>query len=524
MVQNQNYTNRTQGGAGRTTNKPPAHEIRVRTATTVVKDDCLFNIRVTLFLGKQPITGQEIILEEGISFINSDTTDVDGSVTFNIKEVCTDNEKIKTLYLRLTGTSDEKTLVLTVPAKKKSKKTTKKFKIKVVSTVDAKANECLLTFECTVFEDDQPFPHQPVILKRGVVKVGDGCTDSNGQITFQRTRQLAATERIATYRFCLENSPEEEELSVSIPAATPEKKVDNDPEHLVLMSHSDGKGHFRVKARITKFKGDTLSGIPFSVWCQGKNRVYRTNKQGEKAFDVPGTFKKGQEEQLVAMVSGIEERCKIILRRSKTFRKTFAEKFIKLAWFVALGLWILAVLVGPGRPLINPDVFRDKGLSASERFYNESAGVQMIKPATANLGHKLVDFCQKSIWLVAAIITILAILITIRVVVRAIIFRSEEALEGILHRSYDNAGDPMFEKMAKYVGAYAAVSRKPRATHVDQVAASEEPASGVISDNQPAEHKAEHKKGVERSSLFTFIGVDLLIEMAMAILKKTFSK
>lgn len=521
MTQNQNYTNRTQGGAGRTTtNKPPQSktEIRVEQDMRIANDVCRFDLRVTLFSQGLPIVGQEIVLEEGISMLNSDTTHIDGSVIFEVRQPLTDEEQTKTLSLRLTGTSDTKKVVLTIPAKKKAKKTVKKFKVRVVSTVDAKANECLLTFESTLFEDDLPFPLQSVILKKGIIELQRGPSDDHGQTTFSLSEKLSATERIITYRLCLENSTEEEEVNVTIPAATPEKKEDNDPEHLVLMSHSDGKGHFRVKARITKFKGDVLAGVPFSVWCQGKSRVYRTNKQGEKAFDVPGTFKKGQEEQLVATVSGIEQKCKITLRRNKTFKKTFAEKFVKLAWLVALGLWVLAVLVGPGRPLINPDVFRDKdGLSASERFYNESAGVQMIKPATANFGHKLMDFCQKSIWLVATIITIFAILITIRVVVRAIVFRSEEALESVLHRSYDNAGDPMFEKMAKYLGAYAAVSRKSVATHVDQVM-SGEPATGAV----PISNLSVETHQDLKNPIATFIGWNLIIEIAIGVLKRIF--
>ncbi|MDP2944525.1 MAG: hypothetical protein Q8N57_03100 [bacterium] len=460
--------------------------------------------------------------------INSDNTDIDGIVVFNIKETCTDLEQIKNLFIRLSGTPDEKTIILTVPAKKKPKKTVKDINVKVSSTIDADTNKFFLSFECTITEDGQAFGNQPVILKRNLIDVANDTTDVHGQTTLHADADLGKTERVATYRVCLVNFPGvEKEVNVSIPAEVLKKKEDNDPEHLVLMSHSDGKGNFRVKARITKFKGDALAGIPFSIWCKGKNRVYKTNDQGEKAFDVPGTFKKGQKEELVATVSGIQKKCKITLKRNETFRKTRFEKLIKLGWFVALGLWFLAVLIGPGKPLINPDIFNGKdGLSISERLYNESATAPndyRIEPSGGNWFQKTVDHCRKSIWLIASVITLVVLIITIRYIFRAIIFRSEEALESVLHKSYDNVGDPLFEELSKYVGSYNAVSRKPAVAHVDQVA-SEEPASGVISDNQPAEHKAEHKKGVERSSLFTFIGVDLLIEMALAILKKTFSK
>lgn len=523
METSQNPANHAPGGRDRNkTNKPsqPKVEIRVRHGKRVTNDSCHFSIRINLFFQREPMVGQEVVLEEENSILAQDMTDSEGCVMFNIKENLGDEEQIKTLYIRLSGTPDEKMISLIVPAKTKIKPTIKKFKVKVVSSVDATANSCELTFECSVFEDDQPFAHQPVILKKGAVNIGDGWTDNNGQITFQSTTNLTNTERVATYRICLVGSSDEEDVNVTIPAAEPKKKEDNDPETMILMGHSNGNRNFKVKVRITKAKGVAFANAPFAIWYKGRDYPLTTNNQGEQVFNVPGTFKEGEEQHLAATVSGIEDQAKITLRRKKTMIKTFAEKFCRYAWLLSLTLWFLAILFGPGKPLINSDIFRgNDGLSTSERFYNESAGVKSFGSAVAASSGGTGDWLQKFTWLAASLMTVFAIILTIVVLVRAIVFYTEETMESIFHKSYGKADDPMFEKLAKYVGSYSSVSRKPAAVHVDQVVSAES-AVGTVPENTASEPKKEHGHG----SLWTFVGLDLLIETILTVLRKTLFK
>lgn len=630
MANNQNQTNRTQGGGGRTTDRPtqPKTEIRVEQDMHIINDVCRFDLRVTLFSQRSPIVDQEIILEEGISMLNSGVTDIDGSVIFDIRQPLTDDEQTKTLSVRLTNTPDIKKVVLTIPAKKKPKKTTKKFRVRFISVPDVIANECYLTIEAVLSEDDLPFPLQSVILKKGVTELGRGLTDANGKITFAHIEPLGAVERNVTFRVCLENFIVEEEFTVTIPGPVPPKKtvkkfrvrvisavdseanecnltiestlteddapysnqsvilkkglaevdrgitdvngkltfslieklvaveqnlafrvchelssveeeftatipaaepkvkkiVDRDPEHLELMSHHDGAGNFKAKVRITKFAGKGLA-TSFSIWCDGVlDSTLKTDKNGEVVFNVPGTLCEGEEKVLTASVSGIQETCKITLRRANKFVRTWLEERIRLGLLIVLGLWVLAILVGPGKPMINADVFRGKdGLSISERLYNESASIpsDFKYEATSNFWQKSLDFIHKFIWLIALLFTIFVLAVIIGFIVRSITLRSEEALEEILHRSVVRASDPNFEQIAKYFGSYHSVRRSRPAVQVTQVGApTGVPATGTVV--QPAQPvlPAMGLKG----SIMTFLTLDLLVEMVLAILRKMFKK
>lgn len=110
----------------------------------------------------------------------------------------------------------------------------------------------------------------------------------------------------------------------------------------------------------------------------------------------------------------------------------FGKRACKIAWILALSFWTLAILIGPGKPMINADIFRGSdGLSASERLYNESSGVEVIKPVKVDSGDKLIDFFHKSIWLIATIMTVLAILLTFRFAVKIIAYYVSKAFKSV---------------------------------------------------------------------------------------------
>lgn len=533
MVQNQNYANRTQGGNGRATNKPPSQpktEIRVRTSHTVIKDDYLFNIRVTLLLGKQPITGQEVVLEEGTSMMDSGITDIGGSVVFGVKETCIDQEVIKNLYLTLTGTADEKMISLTVPAKKKAKKTVKKFKIKTTSVIDAKANECLLTFEVMLFEDDVVFPLQSIILKKGTVELDRGVSDVHGQITFSQVEKLFATERIITCRFCLENSVEEEEFNVTIPAATPEKKVDNEAEAIILRRYHDGRGNFSVLVRVLKNQGVGLGNAPVSIWYLGVKHRLTTDKNGETKFKVPGVVRPGVCNHLVATVSGVAEEATIDIKRRSFYRKVKA--FTRRWWlrtnngraFILCSLvvlaWIITFIIGTGEPKINPKMFNneDTGLSKSEQFYNRSAAmvdkayiIKPDEPETWSTG-------RIAYWGWLLIISVLVLIYAILSLREEIAAGIEDGFEKLFDKSYSKAGDPAFEKLARLVGSYRVARKSPTTVEVKN---SE---TGSTTGGTPIVGAKSEAGG--HPTLGTLFKLDLLsdtlVSIIPAILKKIF--
>lgn len=518
--QNTQGGNRGQQNNQRQTSSPKK-EIQIDQSSHVQGDMCYFTIRVTLFLQGNPIVGQEVSVEEGVSLVWNDVTNNDGEVVFQVREDIQDEEQIKVLTVRLVGTPDRRPITLTVPAKKKVKPTTKKIAVTITSVVDNDANECYLTFESTVFVEDQPSPQQPIIFKRGVVDLGQNSTGDNGKVTFQDVVALTNVERIFTYRVCLANFPNEEEINVSIPAAEKKKKEDNDPETLELMSHSDGEGNFRVKVRVTKAKGIAPANMPFAIWYKGNDIPCVTNAQGEFVYDVPDIFYPGEEQQMTATISGLEDRANITLRRKMPFVKTFAERRCRRMFIWAIIFWVVAIAVGPGKPLLNPDMFRGKdGLSSAERLYNETStkayGTEsfVIKPNN-DIVDKISNFGQKAVWLVATGLLIFAFLLLGIVIVRVIVYRSEEAIEDLMHRSYSKADDPMFEKLAKYVGSYSLV-KKSTAVQVNQTVSSSDSASPAAV-NQPVAHPAFGK-----NPIFSFIGLDLMMEIVLGVLKKVF--
>jgi hypothetical protein len=406
-----------------------------------------------------------------------------------------------------------------VPAKKKLKPTTKRIAVTITSVVDNDANECHLTFESMVFIEDQPSPQQPTVFRRGISELDRNSTDNDGKITFHDVVSLISVEQIITYRVSLANFPDEEEVNVTIPAAEKKKKEDNDPVKMTIHSYGDGQGNFTTHVRVLKSAGKVLKDAPFTITYKGIDYPCVTNEYGKCTFNVSDWFEEGEEQRLTAEIDGIEEPAKITVRRKKPFVKKFAEKSRKFfIWLTAIS-WFLAIIFGPGKALINPDIFRGKdGLSTAEKLYNESASksygteTYAIKPEVSP-GGDVANFIQKSIWGIAVLVTILTLLFLTISIIRKGAYYIEEVMEEIIHKSSDSADDPSLEKLAKYVGSYSVV-KKPT-VRVDQVV-SAEPVS-TVPDNQPAAHPAFGK-----NPILSFIGLDLMMEIALGVLKKVF--
>lgn len=526
MQTNQSPSQRTPGGknSGNQTNKPARSKIEIRANAKVydVNDDAYeLKLEVRLFLNGEAMGNKEIVLKDGVDPVANQFTDITGTCVLISQGSKQKDEQTLNLRVCLTDLADEKAVAIKIPAIKKVVLTEKKFAVKYVIVPDVKKRLCQINFECKVSEDGKPFKQVGVTFKKGLAQLGTGMTDNNGQATFTDTISFNEVEKIETYRFGLVGFSDEEEVNVTIPASEPKKKEDNDPEKLELMSHSDGHGNFRVKARITKSHGYAYKGA-FSIWSNGQYTKHKTNTLGEYIFDLPSVLCAGEEQQIIAAVPGIADQAKITVRRRKPLIPNFAMKWRNRAWIVALGLWFLAILLGPGKALLNPDIFREKGLSASERFYNESAGIEVIAPNTITFGSNLIDYSQKFIWLAATILTILAIILTIKALIYILLYRGEEALESILHKSHGKADDPEFEKLAKYFGSYHAVSRRPATVQVGQVVSDN---AEVTDANVSGSSKtAGHKERSLRDSVLTFVGIDLMLEMVLAILKKMFVK
>jgi len=367
----------------------------------------------------------------------------------------------------------------------------KKFKIKTASVMDAKANECLLTIESTLFEDDVVFPLQSVILKRGVTELDRGITDVHGQLTFAQVEKLTATEKVVTYRCCLENSPEEEEFSVTIPAETPEKKVDNEAEAIVLRRYHDGRGNFSVLVRVLKNQGVGLGNTPVSIWYLGVQHRLNTNKNGEAVFKVPGVVRPGVCNQLVATVSGVAEEATIDIKRRSLCRKVKA--FTRRWWlrtnngraFILCSLvvlaWIITFIIGTGEPKINPRMFNngDTGLSKSEQFYNKSAAMvdeaYVIKPDEP----KTWSTGRIAYWGWLLIISISVLIYAVLSLREEIAAGIEDGFEKLFDKSYSKAGDPTFEKLARLVGSYRVARRPPTTVEITNSATGEPPVIGT---------------------------------------------
>ena len=388
MANYQNQRNQGQGGQGsnnnqkqnqRGRNNQPKMDLRVRhdvrTSTTTYN----LVVKVSAYSSGQPVTGQEVVLEQGVVPINNDILDINGDGQFSLTGHLTNQEQTLDFRVCLSGTAYEKSFSVRIPAKAPATK--KDLRITVDSRVDANAGICQVGIAVAALSDGNPFPGQRISLMRGAAPIGIEQTDGNGFVNFLIDEQMTQAEKSVKFRIYLLDYGYYEDVVIVVPAL-PAKK-EKDAEYLILMSYNDNSC-FRVKARVLGERGKGMANKPVAFWLRGVDTQLTTNSEGEVVFPA-GTIAAGEKETLTATVSGIEDRAKVVLKNSP--RRNRAKAFSRRWWLgenngrafiglcLAVVMWVIAFLMGPGnQAMINPDIFRGESRIEGHRvdgYYEE---------------------------------------------------------------------------------------------------------------------------------------------------------
>jgi len=379
--------------------------------------------------------------------------------------------------------------------------------------VDSTNNTFNLLVECSVFSDGKAVAAQQILVREGVNIKQTGTTDINGSYLAALNGTLTKAEQNKSFRFCLAGLADEAEVTVSIPAETPKPKTSNDPESTSLYRYHDGQGNFRIFARVLREKGYGIAhSITFLYKGQEVNR--KTNNRGETTFNIPGVVKRGEDNELLAVVDGIKEVAKVKIRRpaaKKHFRKQKKWLFTTnngrgiLLLTISLLFWLFVIWHGfASSPIISADCFRDSsGLSTAEQSYNEAAnlvGYGQIKP------HLDVPFSIPGFVFVIAIpFTFFAFFYMVSSWREEIFVGIEEGINKIVDRDHDRIDDPRLEKWMKYFGMKHTI-RNPKVQ--------------VSTTSTTAEASTAELPG--HPGLATLFQLDLMSDVLVAIVPKIF--
>jgi hypothetical protein len=411
----------------------------------------------------------------------------------------------------------------TPKADPKDSKPANKIEIKPKLDLRVEDNNFELFVECAVYLDGKGLSKQVVLVKEKLAIRGNGTTDSHGVCVISITGSLTKSESIRIFRVCLAGLPHEEELSVTLPAATEPSANDNEAESLILSRYHDGNGNYKVHVRVLKPRGVGLQ-TKVNIWCNGQNVDLDTDEQGNAVYNVPDVIEPGESCLLTATVSGIHNAAKLNITRAKEPRHTIpawtkrwylhtnnGRAFLMIC-FVAL-LWLACFMVGPGESLINKMTFRNEstGLSTQEELYNSI--VKDIDPSQKIVKQEHGSLWQHDLWKLAVILTLITIFYGIFSLREEITEGVRSWVEKLMDKDDAQSGDPRFEKLLEWAGVYSVARRKAKVE--------------VINPDAPTQaSKSRSHSGGGHPSLGTLFSFDLISDTLVAafpaIMKKIF--
>lgn len=387
----------------------------------------------------------------------------------------------------------------------------------VVGTIkaDPDAGTYKLSVEVSVFMGGRPLSNRQVEVREKLRVVTNGLTDNRGVLVLKIAGELKDKATDKQFRICLIGTTEE----VIITAVVPGKHQvagSNDPESLSIYRYHDKQGNFRILVRILKAKGAGLIA-PFSIWFKGQRTDYETDKNGLFSFPVSPVCE-GDDEQLLAFANGIEEKAKLRIyypKRKENFRNKpnwiiSTNNGRALIFMAVVIIFWLGIFFSIDSPVISPDLFRDSetGLSAAEKFYNESAKIAdstvMIRP------REISGSISDNLWILGSVFSVIAIFYFILSWREEVLEGIEMGLEKIIDRNSDRADDPVIEKWMKHFGMMSQVGSAK--------------ITGVSNSTTPVQESGSGG----HPSLGTLFKLDLmsdiLVEIMPAIFKKIFGK
>lgn len=319
------------------------------------------------------------------------------------------------------------------------------------------------------------------LLYRNGIQIISTISGADGFYNYTEINAPTASPQIFTFEAYLKDSVVKAQSRIDIPAiAGAAAATANDPEKCILIRRHDGHGNFRVFIRVIKSRGYGLE-TDVDIIFRGTHYAVRTDGRGLAAWDVPVVINPGDDDTLVAIVSGIEDHAKLRIRRRILIPRP--PRFSR-AWFginngrafilmcLAALFMIWAFVIGIGQPLIHDTMFRDKetGLSAQEQLHNriltDAYGDSIAAPPNSEFEIALIKGSESPghwhhwIWKIAFALFFISIFYAIFSSREEIAEEVSIAIERIIDRDYVQSGDPWFERMVAFTGAYS-VARNP---------------------------------------------------------------
>ena len=388
---------------------------------------------------------------------------------------------------------------------------------------------------------------QGVIVHRNYREVARFTTDAAGFYDFVEPYTKTDKKQVIVFEFFLESGTEKATVTVDVFPADSAPKAD-DPQKVVLIRNHDGHGNFTVLIRVIKAQGYGLE-TDVDVLFEGGRFKRRTDARGFYSFKISRTIAPGENLPFRVFVSGIEDPATIKISRPRT--RTTVPRGFNTAWLLgtnngratimlclAVFFWLFAIVIGIGQPLVHKNWFRgEDGLSKQEQTYNSVMNQYFPAKESAtkpSFGKKVAKFFGAEensplaiqstkvpghwhhlIWKIAIIFTLIFLIYGPLSLREEIAEEIGRAVENLRDRDYAQAGDPWFEKLVAWSGAYAVASNK-------QSTISATTTSGTGSADFTS-HDGHDKKG-GWSSFPMHLASDAIVEILPAIFRAMFGR
>lgn len=319
--------------------------------------------------------------------------------------------------------------------------------------------------EVSAFFGGRSLKNRQIEIRDNVTVIASGVTDNRGVVLLTIKGKLKDKEQSKQFRVCLVGTIEESTISINLPSKEKKELTDKDPESLSLYRYHDGCGNIRIFVRILRAGGVGLA-TTVVIWYKGQKTEYNTDTNGVVDFSL-SPLCEGEDNELTAFVSGIEERAKLHIKRPVRranffetehwlYRTNNGRGLIFLA--VAVLFWVLVIVKGFfSAPIISGDLFRDSdsGLSSAEQFYNKSAAIanqQSVIPQSVIPPHDVSSTIPDTVIFLGIAFSIFAIVYFIFSWREEIMQGVEEGIEKIIDKNHSRSDDPALEKWVKYFG------------------------------------------------------------------------
>jgi hypothetical protein len=461
------------------------------------------NVDVRAFFGGKALANKEVVLRKGATTVNKSQLNGNGEGEVIDSGHLANSEQSVTYRVYLQGYTEYEKFTVVIPAIPQVPVTPKTINVLPgVINADLDAGTYSVSFQITVLDGTAAWAHKFVAIKEGIANLGRVKTDNNGQATFMVSGFLGSAPKEVNYRISLVGLNDEVEQNIGVPPINPKKVVDNDPESLILRRYHDGQGNFSLLARVIKAHGYGLS-VPVDIWFRGAMYRVNTNSEGNASFSLSDPILPGENDQLIAMVSGIAEEAKVDIKvrehlntvpafTSGWWLKTNNGRAFLLCMAMIVA-WFVAICIGTGEAVFTGKLYNDEsGLSRVEQYHNYASQIAnsedsterayvkdstknaaKIKKEEARLGlnqeFKADDMSGSkpegriAYWGWMLIATVLVLIYSILSLREEIWAGVEEGVQKLFDKEYAKAGDPTFEKLAKMVGSYHVARRTSKA-------------------------------------------------------------